>query len=371
MSPGTSNISNYGVQPRFCLFAEEHGKSITAVALTALAFLAVGGACLYFRASPLGTASGFIIGGGLACGDLFAAIALYQEKEVDPLKAAKKRFLKEFHAESDPEKKQEDQFSLSSYFQLLYLEEENKNHDIIREVLEIYIKNHPGEALFQDHLESVLQKLLASLPKQPKMRGRNYDLGDGTTLVRHYTGADGSCLFHGMVGEPNDRGVYRCNAKMERARFCKDLQKKADKGELPEEIATELLDHAIHSGNLPFTINDEETVQIISELASEKSRLTEQTEIEEKNGQLSDALFPSYLKYLSNTATYLTHPEAIAVAKFYEKTLVLYQPEGKWNNGSTKLGCDTFNEQEDQESIIIYYNGHNHYERAFIEPNRK
>jgi hypothetical protein len=208
-------------------------------------------------------------------------------------------------------------------------------------------------------------------------RRRIVVLPDQTELIIYPTEPDGSCGFHALLGDPAE-GMFRTNAKKAREEFCNWIRGKREQDALPCEIGALLeefflkfdefarpefkqypgvreLYHKYHTDYDNLPIKDPE----------EKKKVQEA-----RKAAFVKEVFEAYLNTLQDTKVYLYQDELIVAAKFFDKKIVLYQPE--WNKEvgkvrkTYKIASAVFNEQA-TDCRIIWFNGHNHYEGALLK----
>ena len=191
-----------------------------------------------------------------------------------------------------------------------------------------------------------------------------------TFKARYKTGDDGSCGIHALVGKP-EKGKYQ-SAPECRQLFCLWLGARWKEDRLPKEIE-HVLDDAfdnLENASMGFG-KDIDVIRIRNELRKNYDKLTpKQGDQRKKDFLQNPKVFNAYLNNLAKTNVYLLQDELIAAAIYFEKKLVLYQPDYIWKNGERKIADkkvrSVFN-STGKETVVVFYNGHNHYERAAEE----
>lgn len=204
-----------------------------------------------------------------------------------------------------------------------------------------------------------------------------YQLSQTEEVITKPTVADGSCFFHALFGEVDDRGYLRCDPSIYRKQFCDYLEEAFDKKQLPEWTSLTLQDYFLAPDRAPpefmksLTVTQGEDKKAYNLLLDHyKKDYAQQTE-NEKNDRLEafvndKNVFNAYLKYIGNNNTYLSQDEAIIVAAFFKKRLRLFQRD--WTPGKEKELRNQICNEEFQEEVCIYYTGSvtQHYERAEV-----
>lgn len=204
---------------------------------------------------------------------------------------------------------------------------------------------------------------------------------EGGTITVHPTVGDGSCGIHALVGSPDKSKVYRSNATEKRFEFCLWLRACFEAKALPNHIEDVLRDFFLVPAATPKEISAKLGTELAT-FASLKETFASLPE-EERNVKqeriLHDLIYPpkvfdipnvftAYYDYLQKESTYLLQEELVAAAQYFDVNLIIVQPEP--GMASTELKRTYVNAQDPREPIYIYYNGHNHFARAFVEaPN--
>ena len=190
-------------------------------------------------------------------------------------------------------------------------------------------------------------------------------LGDGRLLFVYKTVADGSCGLHALLGkECNQHGDYQCDAVDSRKSFCDKLEQLRRHDQLPIQIKTTLYDYFLRFDVAPSSFRDV-TRDLYSKLREGYGQLSKKDQDERKETFMNSPLvFDAYLANLRKVGTYLLQDELIAAARVFNKKLILCQPD--WLNSEIAVAGESTIANSDAEKVYIWYNGINHYEKAFV-----
>lgn len=203
------------------------------------------------------------------------------------------------------------------------------------------------------------------------------ELPAGKSLAIYHTGGDGSCGFYALLGEPINSQYGHRDIKGLRKEFCDYLRRKHQAHQLPDQIKNVIDDYFLNFKEAPSAfqkgaqaIHDKLFAQYPKiDRATEESRkkelIAEQERLKREFLE-NKTVFEAYLEHLAKHTTYLLQDELIAVALWKNLAIRLVQPG--WGEARGIAAFCLFNEGEGRSIVDIYYNGHNHYERAlFIE----
>lgn len=205
------------------------------------------------------------------------------------------------------------------------------------------------------------------------------DLADGRQLIVYYTGADGSCAIHALLGNPDAYGQYVTDASQYRQELCNWLEEKQRNKMLPNVVFFILKDYF---ENFDLSASDSFKTAVRSQYNKYKEAFERvapknapgvagppmsEEQIRRREAILNDfindpVVFKAYLAELRNTRRYLLIEELELAAQFFKKHVILYQPYPN----STDIPIQEFNASASGEPVHIWYNGGNHYERAAI-----
>lgn len=197
------------------------------------------------------------------------------------------------------------------------------------------------------------------------------------------TVGEGSCGFHALMGEFIGDGSLRQyrvpNIAQVRQEFCDYLRACYAKNRLPQGIKNALEEHFIHFNSSPPGFQTEAVRAKRREIFLRYPAILadDPPTVKAEKQRIHDALkeefctdevvFAAYLTYLARVGSDLFQDELIAVADWQGVTIRLMQPG--WGEDRL-LAIDILNPGH-ETTVDIYYNGHNHYERAaFLEDER-
>ena len=235
-----------------------------------------------------------------------------------------------------------------------------------------------------DSVTSYLKRLLTPSWSLFPFFSDKVELPDGNTLHKLTTKGDGSCALHALLGEKKFWGTYETDAKAARSHFCEWLRKKFQANDLPASINIVLEDAFDNFERAGFVFR-----QAVEESYKKYHDGYDQLPPNEKKKRLEGfvhdkEVFEIYLSTLMRTDVHLLHLEFLAAAQCFGKTVVLYQPGQFFDSNNIRLmvlnnfGAPTDKaniKQEDEvqavernlaekDIIRVWYNGHNHYQRA-------
>lgn len=211
------------------------------------------------------------------------------------------------------------------------------------------------------------------------------------------TVADGSCLFHALIGEPDDKGIYRCDEKKAREQYVDFLRKAFEEKKLPNCIDNALDDYfdnfvagRTQDEHIPeglkkaFKITKGEgdakkTEDLFERHTKNYPALSRDEKDARKNEFKYDAdIINAYLNYIKNTGTFIMQSDIEAVAKCFDKKVRLFQQDWVWDSALNKrISSDKLTEPEElinkdgKDLVCIYFKArnnpkNNHYERAGV-----
>jgi FtsZ-binding cell division protein ZapB len=245
---------------------------------------------------------------------------------------------------------------------------------------------------------------IAKQPERyPGVAHKTRELPNNFRLNIYSTNGNGSCGIHALVGEPK-KGEFRADDKKIRKDFCIWLRAKQIENMLPERIEQTLKDYLIYPEHAPDTFNNSNAVQEareqltplrieVDELRRERAQYQKSTgDLVTKNPNLDEAenrlakletmmiydfeVVEAYLAVIKDTGQYLLQDELVAIAESLGKRIILFQPG--WGEDRNKLQyseitpegtqvvSDLDPSQFSENTVCIYYNGLNHYEKAVV-----
>lgn len=224
------------------------------------------------------------------------------------------------------------------------------------------LKNIRFDAVQQ---KSLMKDLKANLGKEFDVN-QTIDLPEGKMLKKFQTYGDGTCGFYSLFGRSIEGNIRLPleEAKAKRKEFCEKLREAKRNNQVPESIKSVLVDYFDHIQFAPSNIrnlfNDK-----IDNLKQEMvgKTLEEKDNIKEKF-ILTDDFFEAYLKNLEKIDTYLLQDELQAVGEMFKINIVLHQPG--WGNDAHIVASQELTSNYDGEVHHVWYNGHNHYEKAQV-----
>lgn len=164
----------------------------------------------------------------------------------------------------------------------------------------------------------------------------------------------GWMAFHALIGTPQGT-QYECDAKATAQAFKKWLQEEFDKGELPEGTKAILTHYFHYPQHAPEKLREDIIMKskvygIYSEEENEK-RL--ERFLKDKK------VFKSYLKHMN---PYLVQDQLADVAKYFHKTIHLYQPSS-FDGKEGDMKCTILNEGA-SDPAVVWHDGFYLYEHA-------
>lgn len=194
-------------------------------------------------------------------------------------------------------------------------------------------------------------------------------LADGRRLLVHPTLGDGSCGLHALMGELVD-GKYRCDISKVREEFVNWLLNKYERKELPKQIKNVLEEHFRRFDVAPYEFRELVKEAHAKYYAGFDAKaegvyiLTLKEQEQRIEAFINDSfIFTSYLAYLGQVSTHLLQDELMVAGECFGKKILLCQPA--WN-GAWEVDCNDPDAVVDENTVCIWYNGSDHYERAEI-----
>lgn len=195
---------------------------------------------------------------------------------------------------------------------------------------------------------------------------RLIELKENITLMVYPTQPDGSCGFHAIVGT-DKHGTYQCvDISTERENFGHWLKEKYLQQQLPNEIKNIIMEYAKNYSHAPgyFRQGTQAQYEKFAYGYDELSFAEQDTRIEEFVND--PVVMEAYIHNMKQLETYLLQDELFVVGQFYNKRVILFQPD--WNPANPLPTCNDPSVYEegftlDENDVCIWY-GNNHFERA-------
>lgn len=223
---------------------------------------------------------------------------------------------------------------------------------------------YPAFSFSEDEKNVLIGKVSKQLLFRFKALGmcnETLHLTNNVKLTVFSTVGDGSCGLHALLGVEKN-GVFKTDAVQKREQFCKWLEKKFQNHKLPSSIVTVLQDYFLYFDLAPTGFK-KYAEPLFHRYYNGYTSLSKEEQDNRKRDFVNDKeVFAIYLENLKKTSVYLLQDELAAAAKCFKIQVILYQPG--WFNEHQKITFDTLND-EGIEVVHIWYNGVNHYERAF------
>jgi hypothetical protein len=173
---------------------------------------------------------------------------------------------------------------------------------------------------------------------------------------------DGSCGLHALRGELV-KGSYKTNASADRKEFCDRLRQLKQENKLPSSIVNVLEDYFSHFNLAPNGFKTEKVLIKYAEYRNGYDALSKEQKDAKRADFVNDpVIFEAYLKNLQDTRVHLLQEELIAAAECFGMNLVLYQPG--WGKDSQIGRTECRHGSDEDETIAVWHNGFNHYQRA-------
>lgn len=263
--------------------------------------------------------------------------------------------------------------SLSSMFDMVA----NSHYEIPDQCAEFIVDYYIHYCIHQNPSFSLSPSdkalLEKSTAKQLKMRvefskelsGSTLPLPNNREVVLHPTVGDGTCGLHALIGVDTE-GRYWTDPHKARKQFCDWIRQQRQAKNLPRQIVNVLQEYFHKFPLAPSGFRRRAEERFEHHHLNYRSLTLREAENRVQAFIDDDAVFNAYLENLADTGVYLLQDELAAAGKCFDKQIILYQPDwGTDGAGKTKFYPIT---KSGAETVHIWYNGFNHYQRATERP---